>query len=116
MGTFMHHSSTTIPQFGEDEWTWVKGALSTIDRNYYGFDTIHHHIGTTHVVHHLFSDLPCYNAQEATKHVRAFLEPKGMYNFDDTYWLTALFKTVKTCHFVENVDGVQYYKTYKKEP
>lgn len=110
--TWLHHTSTEVPQWGEDEWTWVKGALCTIDRNYDGFNWMHHHIGSTHVAHHLFSDLPCYHAVEATKHLRAFLEPKGLYNIDRTYWVKALFQTARDCQYVDEVNGVQYMKKY----
>ena len=40
------------------------GALCTIDRPYWGFNWIHHHIGSTHVTHHLFSTIPSYHAVE----------------------------------------------------
>ena len=30
--TWLQHNDPSVPQYGEDEWTWVKGALSTIDR------------------------------------------------------------------------------------
>lgn len=40
------------------------GALSTIDRNYPAWiDSLHFEIGTTHVLHHVFSELPHYNAE-----------------------------------------------------
>merc|ERR1712094_91638 len=75
-----------VPHFGDDEWTWVRGALCTIDRPYaelFGFfDWMHPHIGSTHVRHHLFSNLPCYHAVEATKHLKAYLKPLGLYNYD----------------------------------
>ena len=75
--TWLQHTSPEVPHFGDDEWTWVRGALCTIDRPYaelFGFfDWMHHHIGSTHVCHHLFSNLPCYHAVEATKHVKAYL-------------------------------------------
>merc|ERR1711924_584317 len=84
--TWLQHTSPEVPHFGDDEWTWVRGALCTIDRPYaelFGFfDWVHHHIGSTHVCHHLFSNLPCYHAVEATKHLKAYLKPLGLYNYD----------------------------------
>lgn len=104
-----------MPHYGDDEWTWVRGALSTIDRPYsecFGFhDWMHHHIGSTHVFHHLFSDGPCYNAVEATVHLKAFLEPKGLYNYDSRPILTAAWQTAQHCHYVEGTSGVQYFKS-----
>ena len=74
--TWLQHTSPDVPHFGDGEWTWVRGALCTIDRPYaelFGFfDWMHHHIGSTHVTHHLFSNLPCYHAQEATAALKAF--------------------------------------------
>ncbi len=48
------------------EWTYMRGGLSTIDRDYGIFNKIHHDIGT-HVVHHLFPQMPHYNLEEATE-------------------------------------------------
>lgn len=42
----------------------MRGGLSTIDRDYGIFNDIHHDIGT-HVVHHLFPQMPHYNLKEA---------------------------------------------------
>jgi len=113
--TWLQHTHEDMPHYGDDEWTWVRGALSTIDRPYsefFGFhDWMHHRIGSTHVFHHLFSDGPCYHAVEATAHLKAYLEPKGLYNYDDRPILTAAWQTSKRCHYVEGTSGVQYFKS-----
>jgi omega-6 fatty acid desaturase (delta-12 desaturase) len=114
--TWLQHTDPSIPHYGEGEWTWVKGALSTIDRNYGIFDFFHHRIGSTHVVHHLFHEMPCYNAWEATVAVRAFLEPKGLYNYDPTPWWKAMWRIARTCHYVEGTDGIQYFKSLEDVP
>jgi len=91
--------------------------LSTIDRPYsecFGFhDWMHHRIGSTHVFHHLFSDGPCYNAVEATKHLKAYLEPLGLYNYDGRPIVQAAWETAKRCQYVEGTQGVQYFKSLK---
>mmetsp|Transcript_138920 Transcript_138920/g.443198 ORF Transcript_138920/g.443198 Transcript_138920/m.443198 type:complete len:364 (-) Transcript_138920:75-1166(-) len=110
--TWLQHTDPNIPHYGDDDWTWVKGALCTIDRPYGFFDWMHHHIGSTHVAHHLFSTLPCYRAEEATRHLKAYLEPRGLYNYDATPWPLAAWRVAKTCHFVEDVKGTQYYKSF----
>lgn len=70
--TFLQHTDADVPHYDEKSWTWLKGniyylklgALSTIDRNYPAWiDALQFEIGTTHVVHHLFSDIPHYNAR-----------------------------------------------------
>jgi fatty acid desaturase len=114
--TWLQHTDPSVPQYGEGEWTWVRGALSTIDRDYGIFDFFHHRIGSTHVVHHLFHEMPHYNALEATHAVKAFLEPKGLYNFDPMPWYKAMWKVAKTCHYVEADTGIQYLKSLENIP
>uniref|UniRef100_A0A7S3K4M0 Fatty acid desaturase domain-containing protein n=1 Tax=Aureoumbra lagunensis TaxID=44058 RepID=A0A7S3K4M0_9STRA len=113
--TWLQHTSEHVPHYGDSEWTWVRGALCTIDRPYAElggfFDWMHHHIGSTHVCHHLFSNLPCYNAVEATMHLRAYLEPKGLYNYDGRSTLHAMWQTAKNCHYVDGTEGTQYVKS-----
>jgi omega-3 fatty acid desaturase (delta-15 desaturase) len=46
------------------EWSYTRGGLSTIDRDYGWFNKVHHDIGT-HVVHHLFPQIPHYHLVEA---------------------------------------------------
>lgn len=112
--TWLQHTDPEVPHYGDEDWTWVKGALGTIDRPYGIFDWMHHHIGSTHVCHHLFSSLPCYNAVEATAHLKAYLEPRGLYNYDPAPWPRAAWRVAKTCHFVEGVHGTQYFKSLGK--
>jgi len=114
--TWLQHTDPSVPQYGDGEWTWVKGALSTIDRPYGIFDFFHHTIGSTHVVHHLFHEMPWYNADVATEHVKAFLEPKGLYNYDPTPWWKEMWRIAHTCHYVESTEGIQYYKSLEDVP
>jgi omega-6 fatty acid desaturase (delta-12 desaturase) len=108
--TWLHHTDTQIPQYGEGDWTWLKGAKSTIDRNYGIYDFFHHHIGSTHVCHHIFSQIPHYHAEEATIHLKRALGAE--YFCSDENWMLSLWRVSKECLFVESVDGVQYYKGY----
>jgi omega-6 fatty acid desaturase (delta-12 desaturase) len=114
--TWLQHTDPSVPQYGADEWTWVKGALTTIDRPYGIFDFFHHKIGSTHLVHHFFHEMPFYRADEATAAVKAFLEPKGLYNYDPTPWYKALWKIANTCHYVDDIKGVQYFKSLNNVP
>jgi omega-6 fatty acid desaturase (delta-12 desaturase) len=109
--TWMQHTDLTVPHYGDSEWTWLRGALCTIDRPYGIFDFFHHKIGSTHVCHHVFSKVPAYNAKKATKHLKEFLEPRGLYRYDPTWWPIAAWRVATTCHYVEGVEGIQYYKT-----
>ena len=72
--TFMQHTHPDVPHFNEDHWTWLRGALSTIDRSMGPFaDYKTHYIVSSHVAHHIFSDMPYYGAQEATPYIKAHL-------------------------------------------
>ena len=99
--------------FDGDEWTWLRGCLSTIDRTMGARvvrrarvlkpwsctaasakrldallsaaylpsapsrqDAVLHHIVDSHVVHHIFSDMPFYGAKAATPYVK---EKLGIY-------------------------------------
>jgi fatty acid desaturase len=109
--TWLHHTDASVPHYSEDDWTWVHGALSTIDRPYGIFDFFHHDIGSTHVTHHLFHEIPWYNADKATVAVKAYLGPKGLYNYDPTPVYRELWRVARTCHYVEGLEGIQYYKS-----
>jgi omega-6 fatty acid desaturase (delta-12 desaturase) len=112
--TWLQHTDPSIPQYGAAEWTWVKGALSTIDRPYGIFDFFHHKIGSTHVVHHLFHEMPFYRADEATAAVKEFLGP--LYNYNPEPWYKEMWRIAKTCHYVEDTKGIQYYKSLEDIP
>lgn len=114
--TWLQHTDPSIPHYGEGEWTWVKGALSTIDRDYGIFCYFHHQIGSTHVAHHLFHEMPWYNAGKATEAIRAYLEPQGLYNCDPTHWVLAMWRIARTCHYVDSNEGVQYFKSFDDVP
>jgi len=112
--TWLQHTDPSVPQYGPEEWTWVKGALTTIDRPYGIFDFFHHKIGSTHVVHHFFHEMPFYNADVATAAVKEYLGP--LYNYDPTPWYIACWKIARTCHFVEDYKGIQYFKSFEDVP
>jgi fatty acid desaturase len=114
--TWLQHTDPSVPHYGEGEWSWVRGALSTIDRPYGIFDFFHHNIGSTHVAHHLFHEMPWYNAKKATRHLKAFLEPKGLYNYDPMSWPLAMWRIARTCHYVEESKGIQYFKSLENVP
>jgi len=79
--TWLQHSDIDIPHYDEDGWDWLTGALSTIDRGYPEFiNALHFDIGSTHVLHHLFSALPHYHAKEATNFIKKVLGVR--YNYD----------------------------------
>lgn len=68
--TFLHHNADDTPWFSGNNWNYVRGNLSSIDRDYGWMNSIIHNIGT-HQVHHLFPIIPHYNLKAATVHFRA---------------------------------------------
>jgi bifunctional Delta-12/omega-3 fatty acid desaturase len=54
--TYLHHTHPKIPKYEDPSWTFLKGALATIDRDF-GFigRNLFHGIIEYHVIHHLFS-------------------------------------------------------------
>lgn len=57
--TYLHHNHPDVPHFDAESWTYVKGALATVDRDF-GFVGRHlfHGIIDKHVIHHLFPYVP----------------------------------------------------------
>nr|AGS55978.1 fatty acid desaturase [Pythium aphanidermatum] len=68
--TFLHHNDEETPWYADSEWNYVKGNLSSVDRDYgWVVNHLSHNIGT-HQVHHLFPIIPHYKLNEATAHFR----------------------------------------------
>jgi len=87
--THLQHTDPVLPHYNNNEWDWLRGALTTIDRDYGILNRFHHHIGDTHIAHHLFSSIPHYHAQEATEAVKKILGP--YYRQDSRPILVALW-------------------------
>ena len=79
--TDLQHTDAAIPHYRGSEWNWLKGALCTVDRDYGLLNYVFHHIGDTHIAHHLFSHVPHYHAVEVTNHIKQVL---GKYYYKDT--------------------------------
>ncbi|KAI2790497.1 Oleate hydroxylase FAH12 [Penicillium oxalicum] len=114
--TYLHHTHPTVPHYDADAWTFVKGALSTVDRRF-GFIGRHffHEIIDYHVVHHLFPKIPFYHAEEATNAIVPYLGDQ--YHLDEGMFLKSLVDTFNTCKVVSDVnsDGVLHWKIPENE-
>lgn len=111
--TYLQHTHPSLPHYDGSEWEWLKGALATVDRDYGVLNKVFHNITDTHVVHHLFSTMPHYNAMEATKAVKPLLGE--YYRLDRTPFYEAMWREAKECLFVEPdageaEGGVFWYK------
>ncbi|KAL9240164.1 hypothetical protein vseg_014413 [Gypsophila vaccaria] len=98
--TLLHHTHPSLPHYEYSEWDWLRGGLATIDRDYGILNTVFHHISDTHVAHHLFSNIPHYHAEEATKAIKPILG--DYYQFDGTPVYKALWREYKECVYVTN--------------
>ncbi|KAJ6813435.1 delta(12)-fatty-acid desaturase FAD2-like [Iris pallida] len=97
--TYLQHTHPALPHYDSSEWDWLRGALSTVDRDYGVLNGVFHNITDTHVAHHLFSAMPHYHAAEATEAIRPVLGE--YYSFDGTPVYKALWREAKECAFVE---------------
>ncbi|KAL6706263.1 hypothetical protein ACN47E_005553 [Coniothyrium glycines] len=102
--TYLHHTHPEAPHYEADQWTFVKGAASTVDREF-GFIGRHifHGIIEYHVVHHMFPRIPFYHAEEATWAIAPILGDK--YIEQRTNFFADLWESFTTCKTVEAGSG-----------
>lgn len=106
--TWLQHTDADVPHYGDDDWSFVRGAFCSVDRPYGPIaDFLHHRIGTTHVAHHLDAKIPHYNAREATAAIKEAFP--HLYRYNPTPIRGALWAVAKGCHVVaETDDGWQF--------
>lgn len=113
--TYLQHTDLQLPHYTAGEWDWLRGALATIDRDYGFLNHVFHHITDTHVVHHLFSYMPHYHAQEATEAVKKLLGP--YYRMDRTPVWKALWNSYRDCNVLypdPKLQGVHWFEPETK--
>ncbi len=105
--TFLHHTEDDIPWYRGKDWYFLKGAVSTIDRDYGLFNSIHHNIGT-HVAHHIFLSIPHYHLKTATEAIKPVLGEH--YRKSDQPIIKGFLKSYLRCHFVADEGTNLYYQ------
>ena len=114
--TWLHHTETDVPHLSDESFTYLRGAFLTVDRNYGKLiDFLHHNIGSTHVVHHIYPNIPHYHAKEATKLIRMAF-PK-VYLHSSEPIIRSLWNISSNCIAVDskNTKGEYIWKTsYEK--
>ena len=106
--TKLHHTDVDVPHLEGDEWNWVRGAFLTIDRPYYKIvDFLQHHIGSTHVAHHLCPKIPHYHAVEATHAIKEAFPHLYLYDPTPIHW--ALLRIASKCISVEKINNMWVY-------
>ncbi|KAL8516370.1 hypothetical protein ACS0TY_014864 [Phlomoides rotata] len=117
--TYLHHHGydKKLPWYRGQEWSYLRGGLTTVDQDYGLFNKIHHDIGT-HVIHHLFPQIPHYHLVEATREAKKVLgnyyrEPKksGAIPF---HLVPTLLKSLSRDHYVSDSGDIVYYQTDDK--
>lgn len=110
--TYLQHTASYIPHFRGKEWSFLRGALCTVDRSFgFVYNSYLHHITDTHVCHHLFSKMPFYHAQEATEVIKQVC---GKYYLkDNTPILRSVYNSFSQCQFVEDDGHTVFYKNKK---
>lgn len=110
--TYLHHTEPDIPWYRDEDWYFLKGALSTIDRDYGFINSIHHDIGT-HVAHHIFLNMPHYHLKTATEAIKPIL---GNYyrRSEEPIW-KSFFRSYWECHFVPDHGMKVYYQPKPKQ-
>ncbi|KAL5748097.1 hypothetical protein ACOSQ2_025394 [Xanthoceras sorbifolium] len=114
--TYLHHHGheQKLPWYRGKEWSYLRGGLTTVDRDYGWFNNIHHDIGT-HVIHHLFPQIPHYHLVEATKAAKPVLgkyyrEPKKSGPVP-LHLIENLVSSIRQDHFVSDTGEIVYYQT-----
>lgn len=71
--TYLQHTHPSIAHYDSTEWSWIRGALSTIDRDVGFLNLFVHDLPRIHVLHHIFPSIPRYHALEAMKAIKPIL-------------------------------------------
>ncbi|CAL1703514.1 unnamed protein product [Somion occarium] len=116
MLTFLHHTDPTIPHYRNTQWSWLRGALATVDRPLLGFfgRFFLHNVSHDHIAHHLFPRIPFYNQPQVTEIVKNIL--KKDYNYDSTNTMRALYRSFTQCCFIEDEGDIVFYKDRRGKP
>ncbi|MEL8056788.1 MAG: fatty acid desaturase [Pseudomonadota bacterium] len=107
--TYMQHVSPEVPVYSADDWTRLKGALASVDRNYGPFNWLTHNIGNLHMIHHLFPTIPHYRLQEATDAITPALG--DWYIKSDRFVLFDFVRSLIGCHYVEPGDRQENWES-----
>ena len=102
--TWLHHTDTDVPHLSGSDFSFMRGAFLSIDRPYGKIlNFLHHHIGSTHVIHHIAPSVPHYHAKEATRAIKEAF-PK-IYLFNPTPIHRALWMIASNCVAVKAEKG-----------
>ena len=104
--TFLQHTDPYLPHYRGSAFNFQRGALSTLDRSllagagpFFGWlgGVLTHGISETHVLHHVSSKIPHYNAWEASDALRKRLAAAGVNLQGAPGGWTAVIHAIRTC-------------------
>ena len=110
--TWLHHTDTDVPHLSNTEFSFMRGAFLSIDRPYGKIlNFLHHHIGSSHVVHHVCPTIPHYYAKEATRLIKKAFKKAYLFNPDPIH--KALWNIACNCVAVKpEIDDGKYLWHY----
>ncbi|KAI9063527.1 hypothetical protein FKP32DRAFT_1611689 [Trametes sanguinea] len=117
--TFLQHTDPMLPHYRASEYTFPRGALSTLDRSLLGDlgsvmgwlgAVATHGISETHVVHHVCSRIPHYHAWEATDALRKRLAQEGIKLEGRPGGWAEMYRVFRECKFIEDEGEIVFYK------
>ena len=111
--TYLHHTDPDVPWYRGGEWSFAKGALSSVDRDYGFVNEIHHNIGT-HVLHHLFINIPHYHLRRATEALAPHLGE--FYHRSDAPFWRSFRRSAAACHYVDDHSKTAYFRAARTLP
>ena len=99
--TWLHHTDSDVPHLSNTEFSYMRGAFLSIDRPYGEIlDFLHHHIGSSHVVHHVCPTIPHYHAKKATFLIKKAFKKAYLFNPDPIH--KALWNIACNCVAVKS--------------
>jgi omega-6 fatty acid desaturase (delta-12 desaturase) len=117
--TFLQHTDPLRPHYRAREFTFPRGALATLDRNLLGdcgeiMSWIGGHatngISETHILHHVSSKIPHYNAWEASAALKKKLASLGIPTQGAPGGWREIYRVYKECKFVEDEGDIVFFK------
>ncbi|KAF9553777.1 hypothetical protein CPC08DRAFT_727660 [Agrocybe pediades] len=110
MIVFLQHTDPELPRYRKKAWNFKMGALSTMDRDFLGWQGqfFLHNVSHFHTIHHLFPSIPFYHTEEATDILKAELSEE--YHSTSKSVFQSLYDNFRNCYFVEDEGDIVFYK------
>ncbi|KAL5513683.1 FAD2 [Sanghuangporus vaninii] len=106
----LQHTDSMLPRYRDGAYTFARGALVTVDREFLGWQGkfFLHYVAHCHVLHHFFPSMPFYHLEEATQYAKKVLGDD--YISCDTSGFKALWQNALRCQYVDAKGDIVFYK------